>query len=449
MQRVKEHEAEIRKTMEDGEIQAVSIASGSDKDKIDTLPIGDHPERFGAASLSKPVFTYLVLKLISAGELKLDTNLNEAVKYDEATKQDKKVLSFADFCKNVGINWIDSNENRDRINKFTPAMILSHQTGLPIGYNDSPDPKYDGKPAPLEFDFEPGKGYAYSGLHLMYLQQWIKEKTGRELDDLAWEFVFDKTKANMPNSSFKSPKGQNAANSLYTTAEDYARFCIHWMNDPDPLVQQAFVGHVSLKDDPWAVREKVSPDTLEHLDWGYGWGLEKDDHGKVIGAFHTGDMNEWRSGVKLDLVEKTATVFFSKSTYQNGHLLQEKIFGKSPSLDYFFDKFKFARDAEELKSDWRENRSYGIRKEPAQSPQAKEGPASQEKVDSSRRMLQTRYSAVAKKAVPPKPAVSSKPNASNPSSASSQQQDSQASSTYSSPKPSGYSTKLTRDPTKK
>jgi hypothetical protein len=284
------------------------------------------------------------------------------------------VLLFADFCKNAGINWIDSKENRDRINQFTPAMILSHQTGLPIGYNDSPDPKYDGKPAPLKFDFEPGKGYAYSGLHLMYLQQWIKEKTGRELDDLAWEFVFDKTKANMPNSSFESPKGQNAANSLHTTAEDYARFCIHWMNDPDPLVQQAFVGQVSLKNDPWAVREKVSPDTLAHLDWGYGWGLEKDDHGKVIGAFHTGDMNEWRSGVKLNLESKSVTVFFSKSNSQNGHVLQEQIFGKSHSLNYFFDKFKFARDTEELRNDWKTRASYGIRKDPAQPTHAKEGP---------------------------------------------------------------------------
>lgn len=405
MQRI--NEPEINKTMADADIQAVSIASGNDKENILTTPFGENQERFGAASLSKPVFAYLVLKLISAGELKLDTNLNEAVKYDEATKQDKKVLSFADFCKNVGINWIDSKENRDRINQFTPAMILSHQTGLPIGYNDSPDPKYDGKPAPLQFDFEPGKGYAYSGLHLMYLQQWIKEKTGRELNDLASEFVFHKTKANMPNSSFESPKGQNSANSLHTTAEDYARFCIHWMNDPDPLVQQAFVGQVSLKNDPWAVREKVSPDTLAHLDWGYGWGLEKDDHGKVIGAFHTGDMNEWRSGVKLDLESKSVTVFFSKSNSQNGHVLQEQIFGKSHALDYFFDKFKFARDTEELRNDWKTKASYGIRKEPAKPSQAIEGPEINTNHDTSRAKLRSSYMKHTQKTSPPKPTSTS------------------------------------------
>jgi hypothetical protein len=49
----------------------------------------------------------------------------------------------------------------------------------------------------------------------------------------------------------------NAANSLHTTAEDYARFCIHWMQDKeDPLVQNAFTSKVSLTKDRWAVKWK-------------------------------------------------------------------------------------------------------------------------------------------------------------------------------------------------
>lgn len=385
--------SQIEKTMQDAEIQSVSIASGTSNENIDVTSLGVNQAQYGVASLSKPVFAYLVLKLISARVLKFDSHLNDETKNND---QEKHILTFSEFCKKNGINFIDSKENNDRVNQFTPAMILSHQTGLPIFYNDAPDPKYDGKPAPLKFDFEPGEGYGYSGLHLMYLQQWIEEKTGKKLEDLAQEYIFDKTKADMPNSSFISAKGENAANSLHTTAEDYVRFCVYWMNDPDPIVQQAFTSHVKLTNDPWAVREKVSTDTLSHLAWGYGWGLETNDKGEVVGAFHTGDMNEWRSGVKLDLVSKQATVLFTKSTYANGHVLQEQVFGQSHALNYFFDKFKFARSPEELRNDWREKRSFGIRKEPAVPVQANEGPVVRQYANSMREIR-------VEKNVPPKP----------------------------------------------
>jgi hypothetical protein len=135
------------------------------------------------------------------------------------------------------------------------------------------------------------------------------------------------------------------------------------MQDSDPIVQEAFTSKVSMLNDQWALNEKIPTNTLSHLAWGYGWGLELNDAGDVVGAFHTGDMCEWRAGVKLNLIEKTVTVFFSKSTFENGHLLQDEILGRSYALDYFFDKFKFARTTSELKSDWREVPSYGARSE--------------------------------------------------------------------------------------
>jgi hypothetical protein len=324
--------------------------------------------------------------------LALDTPLDTATKFDEQIDQDKKILTFADFCKTAGINLVDSQENRERAKLFTPEMILSHQTGLPIVYNNTPDPKYGNKPAPIKFDFEPGEGYGYSGLHLMYLQQWIEEKTGRKLQDLAKEYVFDP--AGMTNSSFNNPEA-NAANSLYTTAEDYARFCIHWMQDQDPLVQDAFTTKVSLTNDPWAVRECVSPTALEHLAGGYGWGLEKNDAGDVIGAFHTGDMGPWRAGVQLDLIKKNVTVFFTKSTYENGHVLQEQVFGRSYALDYFFDKYKFARNPDELQSDWREKQHNGIRDETSRLSKVKEPEITH---DESRMKMQEKYRRISEQA---------------------------------------------------
>lgn len=336
-------ESEIIQTMQDADIQAVSIASGNSKENVASIPYGEKQERFGVASLSKPVFVYLVLKLINAGFLNLDTNLN-AAKYEN---QHKNIWTFAEFCQKEGVNWIDSEENRQRANQFTPHLILSHQTGLPI---NTPDP--------FILDFEPAQGYAYSRWGLKYMQQWIEEKTGRKLEDLAQEYVF--RPAGMTHSSFNNPVA-NAANSLFTTTEDYARFCLHWMNDTDPLAQAAFESKVSLTNDPWAIRDKVSRDTLEHLSWGYGWGLEVDDSGRRF-AFHTGDMCEWRSGVRLDLENKSVTVLFTKSKSENGHVLQEQVFGRSHALDFFFDKFKFARNPAELEVDWKTKASYGIRK---------------------------------------------------------------------------------------
>src|SRR3990167_5094789 len=423
------NEPKIRKIMHDAEIQSVSIASGSNKDNIvprhittDGLNSNNKEEIddpvYGVASLSKPVFTYLVLKLINNKDFKLSTKLNE-------------MFPFEEFCKKFGFEWENSEANKARVKLFTPHMILSHQTGLPIGHNPSS--------GPLKFDFEPGQGFGYSSLHLMYLQECIEFKFRKSLEELAKKYVFDPI--GMKHSSFYPsyelrlmsettrepgklyiqatkkkglayevltgdsdqpwrntipweelptdfPKNtsdiihakntllptilfhanktrdvvSNAANSLHTTATDYARFCIHWMQDPDQRVKDAFASKVSMRDDPWAVREHVFPEVLDHLSWGYGFGLETSDLGEHT-AFHTGDMSEWRAGVQLDLDAKSVKVFFSKSSYANGHLLQDQIFDRSYALDYFFDKFKFARMVNELKEDWRENRSFGIRQE--------------------------------------------------------------------------------------
>jgi CubicO group peptidase (beta-lactamase class C family) len=470
MQRI--NTKKIKKNMSEAEIQIVSIASGSSKENIASMQIANGPSEknnvltsqtiFGAASLSKPVFTYLVLKLVGSNGFNLDTKLNEE-------------LPFKAFCEEHNIIWDEKNNNRAAL--FTPDMILSHQTGLPIGYNR--------KHGILQFEFEPGQGYGYSGIHFMYLQSCIEKKFGRSLEELAKQHVFDP--AGMSHSSFYLPyklcslsettrepgkiyfnatkKGlvyevltrdnnqpwrntipwhelpkdfprnssdiiqsknvclstillhaskthvtiSNAANSLHTTAEDYARFCIHWMQDKVPLVQNAFTNKVSLTKDQWAVRENIKPNVLEHLAGGYSWLLEKNDAGKIISASHTGDMNEWRAGVKLDLVAESVTVFFSKSKFGNGHVLQEQIFGQSYALEFFFEKYKFARSAEELKGDWKENFSYGARKVPANPSLVKEGQGNPVKDDFFKRNLQAKYDAMAKKPVPPKPSQPTSP----------------------------------------
>jgi CubicO group peptidase (beta-lactamase class C family) len=84
---------------------------------------------FEAASLSKPVFTYGVLKLVEQGKLGLDVSLT--------TYLPKPFV-----------------EGDERLAKITARMVLSHRTGFPNW------PADDGS---VSIYFTPGEPFSYSG----------------------------------------------------------------------------------------------------------------------------------------------------------------------------------------------------------------------------------------------------------------------------------------------
>ena len=164
---------------------------------------------FEAASLSKPVFAYLVLRLADRGELDLDRPLFELLEYPRLAHE-------------------------VRYRKITARMVLSHATGLPNWGGDT-----------LRLRFDPGTDYGYSGEGFVFLQKALERATGLSLDALAEREVF--RPLGMTRSSFVwqdrfagdaawatdwlwrvAPVNRyadgNAAASLVTTAEDYARF---------------------------------------------------------------------------------------------------------------------------------------------------------------------------------------------------------------------------------
>jgi CubicO group peptidase (beta-lactamase class C family) len=164
---------------------------------------------FEAASLSKPVFAYLVLRLAERGELDLDRPLAEMIDYSRLS-QDR------------------------RARRITARMVLSHGTGLPNWGGEQ-----------LTLQFEPGTAYGYSGEGFTYLQKAVERHTGRSLEALArrevfeplgmtrtsyvWQQRFEKNAASAkdwlwrvaPIDHWAEP---NAAYTLLTTAPDYARF---------------------------------------------------------------------------------------------------------------------------------------------------------------------------------------------------------------------------------
>jgi CubicO group peptidase (beta-lactamase class C family) len=164
---------------------------------------------FEAASLSKPVFAYLVLRLADRRELDLDRPLFELLEYPRLAPD-------------------------PRYRKITARMVLSHATGLPNWGGDT-----------LRLRFDPGTDYGYSGEGFVFLQKALERATGLSLDALAEREVF--RPLGMTRSSFVwqdrftgdvawatdwlwrvAPVNRyadgNAAASLVTTAGDYARF---------------------------------------------------------------------------------------------------------------------------------------------------------------------------------------------------------------------------------
>ena len=341
----------------DGKANALSTTTIGKTDTRDTSIVNDvRPDTiFGAASLSKPVFAYLVLKLIDKGVLSrlgesaasgLDRPLHEVLTLEKFFDEHGKRLSKVDI---------------ERAKAITPRMLLSHTSGL--GIDDS-----------AALSFAPGDEYAYSGTGLEYLQSVIEKQTGKSLGDLAQEHVFGELALDMKHSSFVPPGASkaDAANSLYTTASDYAKLMTAWMQDPSPIMQQAFVRQISLTQDNQRLPGEIKP-AAEHVDikvkerlaWGLGLGLELDETGKkTVKAFHTGDMNQFRAQMALDLKKESCIVYFSNAHNEleaNGHVLGPLIIRPKIPVDYahtwFYSKFPFALNVDQLT----EGSRFGLR----------------------------------------------------------------------------------------
>lgn len=139
---------------------------------------------FQAASISKALFAYIVMRLVDRGVLNLDKPL-----YKYTRKVDSR------FC-NAFESKAENKENIRRAKMLTARIVLNHRTGLPNWA------KGEGSRAslPLAFKYEPGEKYTYSGEGIWYLQRVVEHITGKSLEQLAREEVFEPF--GMVNSSY-------------------------------------------------------------------------------------------------------------------------------------------------------------------------------------------------------------------------------------------------------
>lgn len=215
---------------------------------------------FQAASLTKPVIAFLALTLVRDGKLDLGAPVSRYLPDGYAHRQ--KPFGVRNASE---VDWVPAST----LAHIPVGTLLNHTSGLPNWTSGVLAPK-----------FVPGERWQYSGEGYLLLQEVIRAVTGKDIEDCVSRHVFepfgmrhsrlrltdDIRERIMKGTSwfgwgrqfdFSEP---NAAASLYTTAEDYAKLIAALLADP-PLLSSTLA-------DPVAVDPELG------LAWGNGWGIE-------------------------------------------------------------------------------------------------------------------------------------------------------------------------------
>jgi CubicO group peptidase (beta-lactamase class C family) len=247
---------------------------------------------FAAASLSKPLFAYAVMKMVERGELNLDTPLTE--------------YTAKPYIKD------------ERIKLIAVRQILSHTTGFPNWSGNKP----------VWIERTPGTKFGYSGEGYLYLQKVIEEITnqpfhkyieeqlliplGMNNSSYIWQPTYQNLAAdghdrNLNPSPMKRPTEGLSAGSLRTTAREYAQFIIAMMESgtvDSPLLTESSMTEM--------LRSQVQLNY--YLDWGLGWALEYSDNHKYF--WHWGDGGVYKTFAIASRELGTGVVILTNS--QNG-----------------------------------------------------------------------------------------------------------------------------------
>jgi len=124
-------------------------------------------------SLSKAVFAHLVMQLVDEKKIDLDKPLVDYLP--------RSLMSYTFPGK---LSSYKDLEGDDRYKKITARMCLSHTTGFPNFRWFEPDKK-------LRIKFDPGSRVSYSGEGMYFLQMIIQEITGKDLESLARQYIFE------------------------------------------------------------------------------------------------------------------------------------------------------------------------------------------------------------------------------------------------------------------
>ncbi len=305
---------QVQALMNKGEIPGLSVAYIS-KNKLawyKVFGVGNAQTKtpvnnnsvFEAASLSKPLFAYAVMKLVEEGKIDLNKPLSEYLASPYPDVYDP------------------------RISKITARHVLSHTTGFPNWRNGDT----------LKIFFEPGDRFSYSGEGFVFLSKVVESITGEKFNDFMTRTVF--VPLDMKHSSYAwrkdydtdkvfahNTRGEptfekinedyyNAAASLHTTAEDYAKFVLAILQSKGiskrtrdmmltPVVQTHAKGTQT-------IRRPDAP-LFPGVFWGLGWGIQEVNGSQSF--FHWGDNGDVKAFIVGRVKEQDAIVYFANSAY--------------------------------------------------------------------------------------------------------------------------------------
>ena len=266
-----------------------------------------------AASLSKPVFSYLFMKIVDEGSLGLDQPIIGVI--------DPPFTSYSEYR---------SLKDDARCRALTAAILLTHSAGFPNWRRQ----RWTG---PLEIQFNPGEDFSYSGEGYYLLQFLLGKKTGQDLAALAKEKVFEPL--GMAQSSFlwearfddnfavdldaglgplirRSRMTANSAGSLLTNASDYAKFMLAALSGRDLKPETAAAWRkprIRVAGKALHSREKSATGLNEdiQLSWTPGWGWFRSPAGEAL--FHVGMEEGCENYTVLFPDKKTGIVILSVS----------------------------------------------------------------------------------------------------------------------------------------
>ena len=291
-------------------------------------------EMYGA-SLSKAVFSVLVMKLVEQGVLALDKPLQQYVKEPLWTNRASTSKAWHED--------LSALRSDPRYERFTARMSMSHTTGLPGWRWFEPDQK-------LRIHFEPGSQFSYSGEGMTLLQIVLQQITGKTLEQLMQEHVFvplgmtmssytwqprfeaDYAVGHMADGKLYEKDKDNAPrapSTLETTTDDYARFLTAVLRR-ELLSQQSwdeiFKPQIRIRTrtqfGPGSTESSSVNDAIE-LSYGLGWGLQRTPHG--WGAFKEGHGDGFQHYSIVYPAKKLGVLLLSNSDNAEGifgHLLR-------------------------------------------------------------------------------------------------------------------------------
>lgn len=265
---------------------------------------------FQAASMTKVVAAYAMLRLLDQGVFELDVPLSEYWTYDRL-------------------------EDDPYVDEITARMVLNHTTGLPNWARNKP----------LKVGFKPGTDYRYSGEAFFYLQQVVEHLTGKSFEEIVKEEVFipfdmevssllydenkdllyayghDGVNGLEPSKKRKFTR-ENAAYTLLTNASDYTKFVQKGLLEGEGLKPETLKSMLSSSSKMKPKDNAAAIEANQHLSFGLGILLQENELGKQI--LHTGS-NSGRYLAIFIAYPKTNESLVILTNGVNGRVYREKV----------------------------------------------------------------------------------------------------------------------------